>query len=708
MYTKQFTQRTIALAVASVLANQIAYATETDTASEDSVERVQIWGTQIKSSSVYMGGAAIATKQADHISDLLRTIPGVDVGGAHSLNQRITIRSMDDKDLKITIDGANQNTYMYHHMGNLQIHADILKSVDIEVGSNSVINGGLGGSVRFETKEAKELLQEEQRFGARSQVNYADNAAKGYSLTGYGLLTDEIDFLAYYNYVDRDNYTVGGGTIMDSAGLEIDGTDGDVVGLAGEVNDALIKFGWDINNDQRLEFGYESYNDEGDYSYRPDMGLATDLAISNGISTPLLWPTEFGRETITLNYDASFGDNSTIKVAVFNNESELKRDESGWVSSPRFAFLAGNITGTAENTGVNILANSVFGTGIEHELTYGLDIVKYQTNYFAEYVSGGIDNSSEEAINSAVFIEDRIDFGNGFFIIPGIRYDSYDIESTVVDDTFTDFSAALAAEYAFNEHFTVKASSTQLFKGPEIGEVFTGAGLRDIANPNIDAETGYNHELAFAYEDDVLGADTFSAGLTLFKTQIDDYIYDNAALPGGGPRDTWKDNVGDMDIDGFEFYTGYAIAQLALQITYSVADSKLSAFEDYKEFNGARLDRQQGNTLGLSADYDFTSIDLALHWDMLLVDDVEDALALDSSSVVTSKDGYNVHNLSLSWQPHQMNGLSIIFGIDNIFDEFYTNQSSRTGSSFHPVFGELYLVDYEPGRNIKATIAYQF
>ena len=33
--------------------------------------------------------AALAA-QADHISDLLRDLPGVDVGGAHSLNQRIT------------------------------------------------------------------------------------------------------------------------------------------------------------------------------------------------------------------------------------------------------------------------------------------------------------------------------------------------------------------------------------------------------------------------------------------------------------------------------------------------------------------------------------------------------------------------------------------------------------------------------------------
>ncbi|MCZ8499894.1 hypothetical protein O9929_26515 [Vibrio lentus] len=39
----------------------------------------------------------MSLKQADHMSDLLREIPGVDVGGTHSVNQRITIRGLSLK-----------------------------------------------------------------------------------------------------------------------------------------------------------------------------------------------------------------------------------------------------------------------------------------------------------------------------------------------------------------------------------------------------------------------------------------------------------------------------------------------------------------------------------------------------------------------------------------------------------------------------------
>ena len=720
MNSNPFAKRAIALAISSILTSQIVYANEQETKAInssadpkkteqlDNVERVQVWGTAVKSSSVYMGGAEIATKQADHISDLLRTIPGVDVGGAHSLNQRITIRSMDDKDLRITIDGANQNTYMYHHMGNLQIHADILKSVDIEVGSNSVINGGLGGAVHFETKEAKDLLRDGEAFGGRIQGTYADNASSSYSLTGYGQLSDSFDFLAYYNFVDRDNYTVGGGKILDADGNEVPGTDGQVRGLEGEVNDALLKLGWDVNANQRFELGYEAYQDKGDYSYRPDMGLATDTAITAALEVPLLWPTKFTRDTLTANYDINWGQSSQLKVALFGNESSLNRDESGYAKNPNYVAWAGEVTGTATNTGIHVLGNSLLGESIEHELTYGLDVVKYKTDYKNALLTGSVESANEEAINSAIFIEDRIDFANGFAVIPGLRFDNYDIESAVVDDSFNQFSAALAAEYAFANSFIVKISSTQLFKGPEIGEVFTGAGSGDTANPDIDPETGFNHELAFAYDDSVFGADTFTAGITLFNTTINDFIYDWANVPGGGARDYWKDNIGDMTIDGFEFYTGYALGQLNLQLTYSVAESELDAFTDYANLDGGRLDRQQGDTLSASADYIFSDIDLALHWDMLMVDDLDDGLAIDGPSLDNSKMSYAVHNLSLSWLPQQVNGLSVILGIDNVFDEFYASQSSHTGVSFHPRFGKLYLMDYEPGRNVKATIAYQF
>lgn len=707
MLSKQFSKSILFAAISLGMAGH-SFANEP--VSEDEIERISVWSTQVNTSSLYLNNGEIANKQADHISDLLRFIPGVDVGGAHSLNQRITIRSMDDKDLKISIDGAAQNTYMYHHMGNLQIHADILKSVDISVGTNSVVNGGLGGAVKFETKTANELLREGQQFGARINVAYADNANQSYSLTGYGQLTDSLDVLAYYNDVTRKNYDVGGSEIRDFHDQVIEGTDGTVRGLEGDVSDALLKFGWDINNDHRITLGYEKYQDKGDYSYRPDMGLATDLAITNSLQVPLLWPTEFTRDTVTLSYDGSIGESTEVDASIYNNESELWRNELGWADNPRFAMWAAIVTGSAKNQGFNVVFDTeIDSAGTGHQFIYGVDYVKHATDYLAS-TSSASRASSESSTSLALFIEDHIRLSDELTAIPGIRYDDYSIDSAVVDSDFDKTSLALAFEYQPSNNLVLRLSATELFKGPEIGEVFVGAGIDDSLNADIKAEEGYNSEFAIAYQYETDKAGVISVGGNLFKTNIDGYIYDYATVPGTLPQDRmqWKDNVGDMVIDGYEMYLGYEQGSFNAQINFSDAESELTANTEYASLDGARLDRQQGNTISANASYRFESIGAEFNWEALLVGDVNAGLDLDGASQDNSKDGYTVHNIAFKWQPEQADYVTVLLGVDNLFDEYYASHSSRTGLSFHPRFKELFLMDYEPGRNIKATVSVTF
>lgn len=674
----------------------------------EAIERIDVWSTQINASSEYLDQDHIEARQANHISDLLRSIPGVDVGGAHSLNQRITIRSMDDKDLKISIDGAQQNTYMYHHMGNLQIHADILQSVNLEIGTNSVVNGGLGGAVRFETKNARDLLTDGKSFGGRLHLGYGDNSGTNLSFTGFGQLTESLDVLGYINRVNNDNYEVGGGKILDADGNVFPGTDGKVRGLKGKVTDALVKFGYDIDANQRIKIGYEKYKDKGDYSFRPDMGLATDLAITNFLGLPLLWPTEFGRDTLTFSYQGNWGEDSELRINAYRNTSELKRDERGWAANPRFARRAGHVTGEAKNTGLNLIAETRIEGEVSHTLTYGADYVKHDTYYNSLGLTGTNTNSAEEAGSLAAFLQDRIGLNQHWAIIAGVRAERYSIDSKVTDDSFSDLNFALAIEFQPKDNLLLKLSTTQLFKGPEIGEVFVGAGLFDRANPDIESETGLNTELAMAYQEELTQDIELNLGATLFYTQINDYIYDYAQIPGGGRRDQWKDNVGDLNIRGIEAFIGLKSAQWQTQLSYSDASSELDAFANYATLDNARIDREQGDTFNLRFTYELANTDARLQWEITRVNSLPAGLDLYGATLLNAKDGFIVHNISARWQPESVQGLSFTLGVDNLFDEFYASQSSRTGTSFHPLFKKLYLLDYEPGRNIKASVSYQF
>lgn len=688
------------------------------------IEEIYIWGTEVKATSIDLGQEAIAIRQADHLSDLLRVIPGVDVGGAHSLNQRITIRSLDDKNLRISVDGANQNTYMFHHMGNLQIHSDILQSADIQVGNNSVINGGLGGVARFETRSAKDLLNKDNQFGGRINTTVASNAYTNLSGSLYAQLGPVVDILGYVNSVARDNYEVGGGEIKDADGQVIENTDGKVRGLEGDLFDALLKVGVDITDNQRFKIGYEAYKDEGDYSSRPDMGIATDVAIGNGES--VLLPTEFTRDTLTLNYNGDW-DSSSVEAAIYSNVSTLERNELG-KGRGGATYLQ---TGEATNNGFNILASHSLGNNVTHEITYGVDVIAYDTEYYAFGENGNqLSTATEEATSSAVFIQDRIALTDKLAITPGVRYETWDIKSHLIDDSFSEPTLALALEYQLDKGLTFNASATQLFKGPELSEVFNGAGAGDVYNADIDPETGMNTEFGLAYQ-----GSAFSAGFTAFETVIEDYIYDyinytlyEAPFP--------KDNIGNMRLRGLEAYWGYATDNLDILLTYSSVDSKLSAFEEYAEmdylvvdragapvldgegneqiivqegFDGARTDRKQGDTFSLMVDYVIPEADLKFHYDVMHVSSLPAGKDLDGATLNNEKDGYSVHNISVRWTPSKFaEGLALTFGIDNLFDEYYASQASRTGVSFHPVFGELFLTDYEPGRNIKGSVSYQF
>ena len=128
-------------------------------------------GVEVTSSSGGYGvdDIKISTRNAGLAKDVMRDIPGVYVGGTNGMNQKIYMRGVSDRGLNITIDGAKQNGNTFHHNADLLIDPDLIKAIDVEVGSRSVVNGSgaLGGSVTFKTVDAKDLLESGEKIGAK-------------------------------------------------------------------------------------------------------------------------------------------------------------------------------------------------------------------------------------------------------------------------------------------------------------------------------------------------------------------------------------------------------------------------------------------------------------------------------------------------------------------------------------------------------------
>ena len=666
--TPLFRYSTLSLAISAALFTSNTFA-EDESAQERNT--MTVWEAQVSSSSEMLGEDSISLKQPDHMSDLLRDIPGVDVGGTHSVNQRINIRGMNETDLDIRLDGASQYANMFHHVGNLTLNADIIKAADIQVGSNSVTNDGIGGAVHFETKNADDLLLPGDDFGARVYAGYGDNAHKQGSITLYGKPSDNLDYMLYGFKIVRDNFEDGDGN-------ETFGSDGDV-------QNGLIKFGWTPDDSQRLQLSFDRYQDEGDYNPRPDMSGAANT----GLSADLLLPTEYSRDTITLNYQLDKGDALNLRTAVYQNHIELERDESQipgrWPGDRISNNTAENI-----NTGANLLAQSQLEVaGMTHQLTYGLDVNEQQSK--SQY--GDQPGMKETLTKSAVYLEDRIQLSDAWSITPGVRYNNADRDAVTDSKSFDDVTWALATEFTVNDELTLFASTRQLFKAPDLLESFVKYQDKTELAEGVKAESGQNTELGarFSMRN---GDHLIASNVTVFQTDIKDHVREQFNM------DRWGYDIvndGDVRIKGFEISAMYSNNVFSGKLGYARSDAN-NRTNNTPMLDGNGRSADIGDSISLNLDYSLYELNLELGWNSIWVKEEDNV-----KEGTDNKAAYDVHSIFAQWAPESVEGLMLTFGVDNLFDEQYVSHASRTGSA-----RGIDLADFEPGRNIKVSAAYQF
>ncbi|MDO6499281.1 TonB-dependent siderophore receptor [Photobacterium sanguinicancri] len=661
---------TLSFSIAAALVCQpvVAEVTQTDTSH---MEEVIVWGAKVSSSSEFLGDEDISVKQADHLSDLLRDIPGVDVGGTHSVNQRINIRGFNETDLDIRLDGASQYANMFHHIGNLTLNPDIIKAVDIQVGANSVISGGLGGAVHFETKNAKDLLRPGEKYGARVFGGYASNDAQQGSTTVYGQLTDSIDAMLYGYMIKRGNFK--------------DGEGNETIGAEGKVKNILAKLGWEPTENQRLELTYDRYRDKGDYSPRPDMSGGAN----NALSKTTLIPTQYDRDTITLNHQYEHSERFGIKTSLYRNTIDLERDESAipgrWPGNRRSVNNAINT-----NTGARVTATTDMALGsIRNSFTYGVDYNQQESK--SQY--GSADELKEKGTTSAIFVQDKIQISDAFSVTPGIRYDHFKRDAFTSNQSFSDITWALAADYTLNDNVTFFASTRSLFKAPQLLESFIKYQEVAYLAEDIKAQTGLNSQGGVKLNYDI-GLHSFASNITIFKTDLKDHLQTSY----NGPKRQYDiHNNGDAEIKGFEASFFYGYYAFSSKLSYAKSDNE-NTTNNTPILDGNKRSTDMGDSINLSLDYTVYDLDLYLGWRSQFVLEEDNVMA-----GTAPKAAYNVHNLFAQWAPHQVDGLVMTFGIDNVFDSQYASHASRTGSA-----RSIDLTDNEPGRSVKVSAAYQF
>lgn len=121
----------------------------------------------------------------------------------------------------------------------------MLEEVDVQAGAGEATSGAgaIGGAIRFKTKNADDLLDDGEQFGAIGKASYFSNNGEKLSLTGYGKLNNDWGFLASFVDVERDD-------MKDGDGNEIRHT-------SAKQQLAFMKINGQLTDSQSLSFSYE-------------------------------------------------------------------------------------------------------------------------------------------------------------------------------------------------------------------------------------------------------------------------------------------------------------------------------------------------------------------------------------------------------------------------------------------------------------------
>lgn len=676
----------LSVAVSAILCSQLAVAatdvpsttlqTITVTANSSVREKVQEDGVDVEDYT--------PAQQASHLSDFLNVVPGVTIGGTSAVNQRIRIRGLEDSNLKVTIDGARQEGKLFYHMGDITIDPDLLKQADVAVGNNSVTlgNDALGGAVAFKTVDAADLLKPGQKIGAKLKAGYASNNDELLtSATVFGAPSDNVDLLAYYGKRDTSSGEDGEGRELfeDS-----------------ESESFLLKAGAYVGNDHHVGASFSRTEKEGIFPFRPDFPSRSEAPI----------PQQVKRDTYGIDY--KFNPSNPlidIDTNVYQTKTRILRD-SDYNKNPGFEFDAQVKTTGAKIQNTSIVDSSVFeGITGTHKLIAGVEHYKKESDYHGVERGTTIPVSGrDEATNTSVYLEDQ--WRNGkLTLTPGVRYDRYKSPEFIAGGkTYDNVVGALAASYEIAPLTQVFASYTQLFNGPDLSQtIFNSDGDKTYVNNDLKAEEGSNAEVGIVttLRDLTVAGDALQLSGKYFETNIENYIEFIRSGLSCGPN-LGNDCQGavnkdeDFKIKGVELAADYKMNNFSMGLSYSRARSKGDK-TGYSIPSVTGSSSESGDKYMVNLAYSPTET-TDIGWRSTYVASVMP----NTSANDIEKPSYDVHDIFMNYSPKQIEGLKATVGVYNLFDEAYASHSSR----LNPI--DDVATDFEPGRNIKASLTYQF
>ncbi|KHT58861.1 ligand-gated channel [Alteromonas macleodii] len=669
------------------LSSPVVFAQSLENQNEEtkSIERVAVVGA---ATNLSITAEDIEQFQANDLADVFRESPSVSVGGSVGVAQKIFIRGLEDAYLNVTVDGAQQTSTLFHHIGRVTLDPDLLKQIDVQAGAGEATSGpgAIGGSIRFKTKDAQDLLRGDEQFGGRVKASYFSNEGTRYSGSLYGKLSDSWGLLGYYSTVDRDNFEDGDGN--------------EVLGTAADQDLMFLKASGYIADNQYLSISAEQRDEEGEFSARPNWVVLEGAP---------LYPSEAERDTYVANYRFDHSALIFLEATAYQTSSSFR--------GGRFDFLSDIDTYGFDIRNTTDISNHVF--------TYGID---YRKDEVESGPGVGPVQNAEEGSVMGIYAQAHSNITPELLLSYGVRYDDFDFQQQILIDDYygtpvtdepsglddNELSFNVGLEYQLTEAWTLGLGYAEAARGKQIGDGFTldeylydGEDVPVVAS-DVVPETVTNIEASIEYS-----ANNLNARLSAYESTIDDVLF------SGYQGNSVFNNIGDLESSGVEFNLAYRWDSVDVYFGFSSVDVELMPREglysvpynsiDINGYEFVGLGNSRGDTWVLGADYTVTA-DISVGFNITMVDDINiDTLhqALENgwtdSLYSLNKADYILVDIYGEWEV--TNDLRLNLAVTNLFDEAYIDHSSV--GDYSEVFPSV-IGPQEAGRDIRLSVTYDF
>lgn len=505
-----------------------------------------------------MPGVSIITAEdikkrppANDLSEIIRTMPGVNLTGNSSSGQRgnnrqIDIRGMGPENTLILVDGkpvSSRNSVRYGWRGERDsrgdtnwVPADQVERIEVIRGPAAARygNGAAGGVVNIITKQPGT----ETHGSATIYHNFAQHKEEGETeRMNFGLngpITDNLSYRVYGNIAktNADDADINSGHESTRYGTQIGTLPAGREGVRNKDVNGLLS--WKMTPEQTLDLE-AGFSRQGNIYTGDTQNTNTNATVKNmlGHETNTLY-----RENYALTHRGEWDFGSTLSYVQYAKTRNSRIDEG----------LAGGLEGLFSSTTVStstlrdITAHSEvsvpFHAGVDQVMTLGTEWVEQslddpssntQTTTTGGAV-GGITSSNRASSSSArifsVFAEDNIDLFPGTRLTPVLRLDHH----SVVGDNW---SPGLNLSQVLTDTLTLKAGIARSYKAPNLYQInpnyllySNGQGCYGAAtscylqgNADLEAETSVNKELGIEYR-----SNGVVAGLTYFRNDYKNKI----------------------------------------------------------------------------------------------------------------------------------------------------------------------------------------